>query len=160
MKRMRGLNFLDENAFALDLDPQRTFTEEVGLLAQAYERGELVAYCHHYYDLYFLLAGDSITSRLGGKEHADIKKSIREVDELYGVQKPQDFYATLGSSPAFAFDASFRDAVSRCYDSERIYYGRKPPFLEIMKRVTGMRERFLSRKELHKRLKQSSKNLA
>ncbi len=124
------------------LDPLRTFTEKVSLLAQAYERGELLAYCRHYYDLYFLLAEDSITSRLGSKEHADIKKSIREVDELYGVQKPQDFYASLGSSPAFAFDASFRDAVSRRYDSERIYYGRKPPFLDIMKRVTGMRERF------------------
>lgn len=124
------------------LDPLRTFTEKVSLLAQAYERGEIMAYCRHYYDLYFLLAEESITSRLGSKEHTDIKNSIREIDELYGVQKPQDFYAALGSSPAFVFDAPLRDEVSRRYDAERIYYGRKPPFLEIVERITVIRGRF------------------
>lgn len=124
------------------LDPLRTFAEKVSLLAQAYERGEIVAYSRHYYDLYFLLGEDSIASRLGSKEHIDIKHSIREIDELYDVKKSQDFYATLGSSPAFAFDAPLRVEVARRYNAERIYYGRKPSFSEIVERIIAMRERF------------------
>jgi hypothetical protein len=63
-------------------------------------------------------------------------------DQLYDVQRPQKFYDTLGGSSAFAFDPMLVAELSRRYDAERIYYGRKPTFSEIVDRIAAMRSRF------------------
>jgi len=124
------------------LDPLRTFAEKVSLLAQAFQKGDSVTYCRHYYDLYFLLGEASILERLGTAEHVAIKRSIHRIDQLYEVQQDEAFYATPGTSPAFGFGEPLITELSTAYDGGRIYYGSKPPFAELAARIAIYRSRF------------------
>ncbi|MFH1653573.1 MAG: nucleotidyl transferase AbiEii/AbiGii toxin family protein [Pseudomonadota bacterium] len=117
------------------LDPLRTFVEKVFSIHRAYFQKRLIDKERHFYDLYCLLGHDNVSSRLGSKEHMDIKADVARYDreKFSNEHIPEGLIFT--SSPAFLMDTDQYKAVKRSYQTSTLYYGEKPSFEEIFKRL-------------------------
>lgn len=124
------------------LDPFRTFVEKVFSIHRAYFHERLFDKERHLYDIYCLLGFDKVKNRLGTREHMDIKTDVAKYDrEKFSneyIPKDLDF----SSSPAFSMDTDQYKKVKRSYQASTLYYGERPTFEEIFKRIRSCLNKF------------------
>lgn len=124
------------------LDPLRTFVEKVFSIHRAYFQERLIDKERHFYDLYCLLGFDKVNKRLGSKEHMDIKADVSRYDreKFSNEHIPEGLIFT--SSPAFSMDTDQYKKVERSYQTSTLYYGKRPTFEEIFKRIRSYLDKF------------------
>jgi len=144
-----GIEILKERPGMIDeyfnikiLDPLRTFTEKVFSIHKAFFQKKLVDKERHFYDIYCLLGFDKVVTRIGSKEHMDIKNDVAKYDreKFSNEHTPEDLSFTL--SPAFKMDTNQYKSVKRSYQASTLYYGEKPTFEEIYEKIQDHLDRF------------------
>ena len=135
-----GIELLDNRALdILCYDPRYTFVEKLQTIATKFrkemETGQVSTnYMRQYYDVFSLLATESVQQFIGSEEYIAHKKNRFPTE---------DFDVPLNKNEAFLLsDPAIRERLQKRYEATKaLYYRGQPPFEDILNRIWAFVDR-------------------